>query len=288
MSVLGLIPVAPVWSAGQSTTGLQVQHWARALQPGEVVRVTVRASEPIQQLDGIAFERPFGFYPVGDGLTWEALVGLDLEVPSGSHALEIRAMSSGAAPVTVLHDLTIVGKRFAVRRLSVPESFSTPSPAVRERIEREAERLAALFAAEDRARAWHDGFITPVPGASTSSFGRRSIVNGQPGSPHRGADFRAPFGTPVLAPNAGHVVLADELYLAGRTVVLDHGLGLFSLLAHLSAISVKEGDRVERGATIGRSGATGRVTGPHLHWGVRLTGASIDPLALMAATRRAP
>jgi murein DD-endopeptidase MepM/ murein hydrolase activator NlpD len=103
-----------------------------------------------------------------------------------------------------------------------------------------------------------------------------------PRSPHSGADFVSPEGTPIRAPNAGTIVLARDLYFSGNTVVIDHGLGLFSLVAHLSAMEVKEGETVDAGAIVGRVGATGRVTGPHLHWAVRANGARVDPLSLLA------
>ena len=123
----------------------------------------------------------------------------------------------------------------------------------------------------------------PVPGPPTSSYGRLTVLNGKPGSRHQGADFRAALGTPVTAPNAGIVVLASDLYFAGGTVVLDHGQGLVSLFAHLSQIGVEVGDRVQQGRQLGKAGATGRVTGPHLHWAMRLHGTSVDPLSLVVA-----
>src|SRR5262249_45324326 len=123
-------------------------------------------------------------------------------------------------------------------------------------------------------------FTAPVPQPSNSAFGSRSIFNGQARSPHSGADFLSPAGTQVKAPSWGRVVLARELYYSGNTVIIDHGLGLYSLFAHLEKMSVQEGDKVA-GTVIGLVGATGRVTGPHLHWAVRLNVARVDPLSLL-------
>ena len=109
------------------------------------------------------------------------------------------------------------------------------------------------------------------------------MFNGEPRQPHGGADFPSPTGTPIAAPGGGRVVLVRDLYFTGQTVVLDHGLGLYSLFAHLSAVDVHVGDVVEAGARIGLVGATGRVTGPHLHWAIRLNGARVDPLSLLDA-----
>ena len=129
---------------------------------------------------------------------------------------------------------------------------------------------------------WTGPFVRPVPGAANSAFGTRSIFNGVPRNAHGGADFLSPGGTPIHAPNDCRIVVARSLYFSGNTVVIDHGLGLFSMLAHLSAIDVQEGGRVTAGQVIGQVGATGRVTGPHLHWAVRAGGARVDPLSLLA------
>jgi murein DD-endopeptidase MepM/ murein hydrolase activator NlpD len=120
-----------------------------------------------------------------------------------------------------------------------------------------------------------------VSDPANSAFGTRSIFNGKARSPHAGADFLSPAGTPIHAPNAGTVVIAHGLYYSGNTIVIDHGLGLFSMLAHLSVIDVHEGDHVTVGQVLGKVGATGRVTGPHLHWAVRSGDARVDPLSVL-------
>jgi murein DD-endopeptidase MepM/ murein hydrolase activator NlpD len=164
----------------------------------------------------------------------------------------------------------------------VDEAFVTPPASEEARIERDARLLESVWAAPPSDRRWTEPFVRPVPQPANSAFGTRSVFNGKPRNPHGGADFLSPSGTPVHAPNAGRIVVARELYFSGNTVVIDHGLGLFSLLAHLSAIDAREGDSVEAGQLIGRVGATGRVTGPHLHWAVRASGARVDPLSLLA------
>jgi murein DD-endopeptidase MepM/ murein hydrolase activator NlpD len=156
------------------------------------------------------------------------------------------------------------------------------------RIKQETQAMADAFAILTPERLWRSAFDAPVPGAPNSSFGRLTITNGKPAGRHQGADFRAATGTPVHAPNAGRVVLAQNLYFAGNTVILDHGLGVFSLLAHLSRIDVQPGAVVARGDVVGQSGATGRVTGPHLHWAVRFGEMTVDPLSLMSAVANLP
>jgi murein DD-endopeptidase MepM/ murein hydrolase activator NlpD len=178
--------------------------------------------------------------------------------------------------------LTVVRKQFETRRLRVGGEFVNPPAGEAERIASEATRLAALFT-QTTPRAWRGAFQAPVPGTATSSFGRLTVLNGESRGRHQGADFRAATGTPVVAPNAGRVVMAEDLYFSGNTVVIDHGLGMFSLMAHLSRIDVTAGRDVARGEMLGLSGATGRVTGPHLHWALRLSEFSVDPLAVVAA-----
>jgi murein DD-endopeptidase MepM/ murein hydrolase activator NlpD len=121
-----------------------------------------------------------------------------------------------------------------------------------------------------------------VADPANSAFGTRSVFNGKSRNAHSGADFLSPAGTPIHAPNSGRIVVARPLYFSGNTVIIDHGLGLFSMLAHLSVIDVREGDRVSTGQVVGKVGATGRVTGPHLHWTVRAADARVDPLSLLA------
>ena len=173
-------------------------------------------------------------------------------------------------------------KTFATRKLTVDAAFVNPPADEAARIRNDAERLNRVWESSSPTSLWSGAWVRPVPGAANSAFGTRSIYNGEPRSPHSGADFQGAAGTPVKAPNSGRVVLAGDLYFTGNTVVIDHGAGLFSLFAHLRAINVREGDPVATHAVLGELGATGRVTGPHLHWAVRLDGARVDPLSLLA------
>jgi len=139
----------------------------------------------------------------------------------------------------------------------------------------------SIFGSTRREKLWNGPFRLPVPGEVISVFGKRSIYNGRPRSPHAGVDFRGAAGTPIHAPNTGVVVLAAGLYFSGNTVIIDHGMGLYSYLGHMSSIAVKEGDHVETGDVVGRVGSTGVATGPHLHWTVRLIRTRIDPLSVV-------
>jgi murein DD-endopeptidase MepM/ murein hydrolase activator NlpD len=155
-------------------------------------------------------------------------------------------------------------------------------PDTSARVSRESDRLNELWKEATPERLWRGPFVSPVRGPRVpEGFGHRRIINNQPRAPHSGGDYKAPPGSAVVASNAGRVALAEEQFLAGNAVVLDHGLGLYTIYFHLQARLVKAGDFVKKGQEIGRVGATGRATGPHRHFGVRLQGARIDPAALL-------
>jgi murein DD-endopeptidase MepM/ murein hydrolase activator NlpD len=258
---------------------LDVTVAARAMQPGEVVRIQVMcdcAAAPHAKALGV--EIPLAL----EGSQWVGWLGIDLEVAPGSYPLIISVPSMTQKEARTLQ-LDVKPKTFRTRELRVSAAFVTPPSTVEARITREAATLQRLMNGRT-ARAWEGPFMSPVPVKPSENFGMRSIFNGQPRQPHGGTDFSSPTGTPIRAPSAGRVVLADDLYFTGNTVVLDHGLGLFSLMAHLSKFSVTKGQSVGRGDTLGLVGATGRATGPHLHWAVRLNGARVDPLSLLAMT----
>jgi murein DD-endopeptidase MepM/ murein hydrolase activator NlpD len=253
---------------------------ARSIQPGELVVVTVTARADVNRMQVSAFGHPVPVAAVAPR-TWRALVGIDLDVVPGRYLVSVTARS-GERDVDASQGLDVKTRRFATRTLRVAEAFVNPPEEALARIAREAAALEHLWQESAAEPLWSGPFARPVPDRATSSFGTRSIYNGEARSPHGGTDFLSPAGRPVNAPNGGRVVLAGELYFTGNTVVIDHGVGLMSLFAHLSSIAVREGDTVTRGTLVGQVGATGRVTGPHLHWAVRASGARVDPLALLA------
>ncbi len=272
---------AAVAGAAAPDDGLRVTHWARGIQPGEVLLLRLESDQPLVSAEARFLERTFPLFEDGEG-GWVGLVGIDLEAGPGSGVLEVHGRTGGQ---TLRHTLPLQvrAKKFPVRHLQVEDRYVSPPPEVQRRIEEESRLVSSIFGRTDSRRWWEGAFLRPVPGPALSSFGARSVFNGKPRSPHSGTDFRAAEGTPVQAPNRGRVVLARELYFAGNTVILDHGGGLYSYFAHLSRFAVEEGQEVRRGQVVGAVGATGRVTGPHLHWTARLCGTRVDPLSLMAA-----
>lgn len=226
-------------------------------------------------VDVRAFNVTWPAYPAGQQ-RWRALVGIDLATKPGRYDVTV---TSGQAQIA--HPLTVSARTFPTRRLTVDPALVNPPPEAQARIERESRELGAVWAASPPERLWSDRFVRPVPDRANSAFGTHSIFNGEPRSQHTGADFLSPAGRPIKAPNAGRIVLAGARYFSGNTVVIDHGQGLLSFFGHLSEIDVKPGDLVPTGAVVGTVGATGRVTGAHLHWTVRLNGARVDPLSLL-------
>jgi murein DD-endopeptidase MepM/ murein hydrolase activator NlpD len=285
IGAIAILVCACIWSAAAGDA-VTIAVTARAMQPGELILVTVTAAgEPTSvHLSALGHDVPT--YQLDDG-RYRGLVGVDLDQPAGEYSVAAEVVSA-AGTATATHTITVRPKTFRTRTLRVDPAFVNPPADLLERIQQENALLQRIYAGSGPARLWTAPFIRPVPQSANSAFGTRSIFNGEPRSPHAGTDFLSPAGTPVKAPNSGRVVVARDLFFSGNTVVIDHGLGLISLLAHLSRIDVREGELVERGAVVGLVGATGRVTGPHLHWAVRAGDARVSGLSLLAAAGEPP
>jgi len=212
-----------------------------------------------------------------------ALIGIDLDVRPGHIGWRVTRPSvakNGGALATGA--VTVRARAFPTQPLTLPKGMVDLDAPTLARVETEREELKAALATGAAERLWRGPFRIPVEGGQpTGGFGLRRILNGQPRSPHTGYDWAAPAGTPVLAANTGRAALVAEHFFAGRNVVLDHGLGLFTLYFHLTEARVAPGESVNAGQVIGTVGATGRVTGPHLHFAVLLNGARVDPEALL-------
>jgi murein DD-endopeptidase MepM/ murein hydrolase activator NlpD len=212
---------------------------------------------------------------------WVTVLGIDVDAKAGeSKADVLYTMEDGRVDnrETVIR---VEATKFPTTELKVADRFVQLNAKDQERANREATEIESVYSKITNEILWEQPFTVPIPGGVGSNFGHRRVFNGEARSPHAGADLRAQTGTPIQATNRGRVVLAKDLFFTGNTVMIDHGLGIYSLYAHLSRIDVKAGASVARGQAVGLAGATGRVTGPHLHWGVRIQGARVDPFSLM-------
>jgi murein DD-endopeptidase MepM/ murein hydrolase activator NlpD len=259
--VLAVVPAMPI----------EGTFIALTLSPGSesVVASAELAGEPVHfERDTLGLWRAVAAVPLGaDSVLW---LRLTVTRPEGVPRVDSARIAVGRG-------------RFAVDRLRVAPRFAeSPDSALAARIAAERERAFAVSArSHDTPRLWRGSFGRPRPARVTSEFGRAREFNGEVQSRHLGVDLRGQSGAPVRAPNRGVVALVDDTYYGGNVVYLDHGAGLVTAYLHLSRVEVAPGDTVTRGQLLGRVGATGRVTGPHLHWIARHGGVTVDPLSLV-------
>ena len=258
--------------------------WAAAPQKRSTTMWPVASTVPggIARLPlGPSLTRPVartGEVPVlvlGDEAEWVALVGIALSAPLGAAAISVTQDGAGTRQV----GYTVAAKKYAEQRLNVAPGTVDLSPENEARYQRERAHQATVMATFSEPAPGADSLrmALPVAGRRSSSFGLRRVFNGKARNPHSGMDIAAATGTPIAAPLDGRVIDTGDYFFNGNTVWLDHGGGLLSLYCHLSEISVKTGDQLKPGDALGAVGATGRVTGPHLHWGVMLNRTMVNP-----------
>jgi murein DD-endopeptidase MepM/ murein hydrolase activator NlpD len=211
---------------------------------------------------------------------YAGVAGIALAARSGTAELTV-AWTDGSQKRSTSAAFVIRPGTYSEETLTVEPRHVRPSPAELERIRREQAELKRIYASSSRSRLWQGGFRIPVPGEMNGPFGTRRVFNGELQSQHTGVDFRAQTGDPVHAAGAGMVRLAKDLFYSGNAVILDHGAGVFTSYSHLSRMEVRIGQRVEKGMVVGLAGATGRATGPHLHWGVKVNTVSVNPLTFI-------
>jgi len=233
------------------------------------------------RIDGEWLGRKLEFFRGRGGQGWFSLAGVDVEGPVGFSSLRITVHESSGAMCDLSRMVEIHATHYRTSSLSVASKFVELSPEEMKRVDAETQLKAKLFDAGAPQPLWTGNTRAPVNAAPTDSFGTRRMFNGKLASIHKGMDFHAQNGTPVRAGNSGAVVLAQSLYYEGNCVIIDHGLGLFTISMHLSRIYVRESQRVARGQRLKLSGATGRVTGPDPRWAVRWQGAFLDPAKLL-------
>ncbi len=249
---------------------------------GDVLLVTVPVRDRPDRVEGRFLEQTLTFFPFKDH-TYAGLLGLDMQDSPGRYELTIEVVYPQRTERRSLSVL-VMKEKYPVQRLTLPSRMVDLDRKTLVRVETESKAVHKAFAGFVPHPLWKSRFLEPVQGEISGRFGSRRVINGQPRKPHSGEDIAAPEGTPVLAMNDGMVRLTADHFFSGKGVIVDHGLGLFSMYFHLSGVDVEHGQVVKKGQVLGKVGSTGRATGPHLHWGVRLNGARIDPYSLLDLT----
>lgn len=252
------------------------------MKQGEVVFFTLAAHPDTVSVNGIYLKRTVPFFPTQIPNEFGALIGIDLADPASRAELVATLTRASGASEKRRYPIVIVPVKFSTEKLEVPQNFVDLDEETARRVEQEQEKILSSLRTMTGERLWRGPFLLPVEGKVKGSFGLRRIMNGQPRSPHSGEDISAPAGTPVRATNEGIVALVGDYFFSGKSIVVDHGLGLFTMYFHLDEIAVAEGDKIQKGQVIGKVGATGRATGPHLHWGLRINGARINPMSILS------
>lgn len=248
------------------------------VQPSEVnpgdaflVRVTGAEAAPSVSFDGSYRGSGLHFAGCGKGC-YVAIGAVDVEASPGAYDIKLKGVGEKLT-------LKVKEARFPVQRLTLPEEEVTLSPADEKRAELEAVKLKAVLSEVTKKR-YEGGFILPLENSFSTEFGVRRVMNGQKKGVHGGVDIRGRTGEAVKAANSGVVVLAEELFFGGNTLVIDHGLGIYSIYMHLSAFNASPGQKVSKGQVVGYVGSTGRATGPHLHFGVKVDMTNVNPVSL--------
>jgi murein DD-endopeptidase MepM/ murein hydrolase activator NlpD len=254
----------------------------REVKQGDVLAVMVKPKATAVSVAGDWAGTAIYFYKQEQGV-FSGIAGVDLKTPPGPYLLRVEVKDHKGRSSEQVFEVQVEAGGFEVQRLTLPQELVDLKGEALKRVLAENKLLMGIFNQVRPERLWRLPFVRPVDGPITGAFGLRRIINGQDRSPHNGVDIGAPLGTEVVACNSGMVVFAQELYLSGKTIIIDHGFGLYSMYFHLSEMRVKAGDTVAINDCIGLVGATGRVTGPHLHWGIRLLRARVDPSALLRA-----
>ncbi len=264
--------LSPLLTNAATVTTPKIIIQPNKIGPGDIVTVVVKnAAGPVE---GTFNGKKLYFNEVQNFS--EAVLGIDLNIEPGTYPLEV--MSNGKK---LLKNIKIMKKKYPVQRLTLPEDMVILSPENEARVERDQKKTSSIWPV-DSVRVWNGNFIDPLPGKKIGTpFGVRRIINKIPKNPHSGVDITADEGDPVLAPNDGVVVLVDDQFYSGKSVILDHGQGIYTMFFHLSKIKVRYGQAIMKGDIIALVGSTGRSTGAHLHWGARLQGAKVDPLELI-------
>ena len=255
------------WNKYDCGDGVELRVSAASANQGGLLLVEVRSAKPLSEVAGKWTDKDIPFWqsdaaaPKGTTV-WQALLGVDLEQAAGEYKFGVTEKAAGGNAVSCEASISVRAGKFATEKLAVAPNFVEPNREQEAQAAEDGKKLKAIFATVTPEKFWTGRFRVPLDGVKTGgNFGKRRVFNGQARPPHTGVDFPSPTGTPVHAAQRGRVVLAEPLYYSGNTVVVDHGWGVYTLYCHFSEIDAKVGDVVDRGAVIGKVGATGGSPG---------------------------
>ena len=275
-----VFPVELFPNAPSAPAGLDGQYNGKQ---GQVLVVKVKGEEQATEVKGIFLDRTIPFFREfrpGEPPGHVGLLGIDMQDDPGTYELAVE-VKQGEQAKQLSFNVLVAKEKFAVEHLKLPKEKVDLDEKSVARWKAEQEQVKQALVENSRLKLWHSNFVEPVNGKRTGIFGSVRIMNGKPRNPHNGEDIGAPMGADVAASNDGVVRLTVDHIFSGRGVYVDHGLGFYTMYFHLSEVLVKDGDLVTAGQIIGKVGASGRATGPHLHWGVKLNGARVNPYALL-------
>jgi murein DD-endopeptidase MepM/ murein hydrolase activator NlpD len=253
----------------------------RSLMPGEAILAVMKSGANIERAALRVGDRSYALENGRPDGRRFALIGLDLNLKPAPLGIKIVVQKADGTAETFDKLVTVEARSFAQKRFFVNEALLYPPPQEQERVRREAVLVEAVYACLTPEWLGTGHFMAPLDAEPFPNFGQRRIYNRKIQSIHTGVDIPAAWGTPVRASNGGKIVLASSLYLSGKTVIIDHGRGVFTTYCHLSKIVAKRGELVRKGEIVGKVGNTGRSTGPHLHWAARILGCRVDPFSLV-------
>jgi hypothetical protein len=259
--------------------GVTLKASASVIPQGSLVIAEVLSSKTPPNVTSEWDGRPISLWHEQRWAGLRGLIGVDLEKAPGRYEWKVTWPGPTGQVQSCSVPITVRAGKFQTERLKVEGQFVQPNPEQEKRAEEDQKKMKAIYDTVTPERLWDGEFRMPLKVITTAgNFGRRRILNGEARSPHAGVDLPAKTGTPVYSSQSGKVVLAESLYYSGNTIVIDHGFGIYTMYAHLSEIAVQAGEMVKPWEEIGKVGATGRVTGPHLHWGLTIDHARINAL----------
>ena len=283
MAVVLLSSIFPVELFSNTTSVPKGHDGQYSGKQGQVLVVKVKGEDQATEVNGTFLKRTIPFFREfrpGEPDGYIGMLGIDMQDEPGSYDLAVE-VKQGEQSKQLSLNVLVAKENFTVEHLKLPKDKVDLDEKGAARWKAEQEQVKQALAENSRLKLWRSNFIEPVNGKRTGIFGSVRIMNGKPRNPHNGEDIGAPMGTDVAATNDGIVRITVDHIFSGKGVFVDHGQGFYSMYFHLSEILVNGGDLVKAGQIIGKVGATGRATGPHLHWGVKLNGARVNPYSLL-------